>query len=765
MKIILKKFLFSPFFDYLLICILGLSIFFTWFKGDLFYFGGDMTYPLIPDLSISRLLYTWGEGNAGNMESGMLYYFHWMFFFIGQKLGISVPLIEHCFLYLNFILPGLGMYYLTSIIFPKICEKYEIQRLACWIAALFYMVCPALLNMPQVYWFYGVFPFMLAFFINTLLKPDLKDKIFYSILAAFFCFGFIMFFPNGQMTVVFLLTIGIFSLWALFFYEIALKEIIKSWLIFGLIIILLNLGFVIPFLITISSQGGQMLASTPISFSQNTWLEEGSNAMTGNLVLTYRLGPEGGRSGFYYSPGFFLYLVNFFLAIFAFSAVILLRKSKMVLFFALTALCGIFIVQGPNIPFGEIYKWFVSNILVLRIFRGTGWVNALVALSYAILIASAFSVLYYKITRYCDKIGEKSLVTPIQRGFFIFLIFLILMNGWPMVTGAHYNNPSNWPNNVMLQIPQDYYDLDSWIVNHNNPQNIRLLALPKIDGYQSVSWSNHWVISPVIPYISQTPVIYSTAGREGVYSPLINPIFNASVTNPKLMTKLAGVSNVHYFYFDNYDANAKELNRTYFDTKDPTNSFYTFEKSIGNLDLYRINENFTLPRVYGSSNIKTIEGSINPDFVDYLNNTTPDFRDKPVFFINKQLTQDQWNFVNGLQLQISDLEVQYQQQNPTHYEITSDSRSPYILILSTQYSPYWRATINGKEVETHLIANGYANAWYIDQTGPCKISIDYKIQQYYYIALLVSFLTLIICAGYLIINYVKKRSPKQDTQI
>jgi len=680
-----------------------------------------------------------------------------MFFFIGQKIGLSVGLTERLFLYLNFILPGLGMYYLTSVVFPKIHQNAEAKRLACWIAALFFMFCPVLLKQPQVYWFYGVFPFMLAFFIKTIDMPDLKDKIVYSFFAAIFSFGFLMFIPNGQMAVIFILTIALYSLWAHIFFKISIKEILKSWVIFSTIVILINLGFIVPFIFTLLGQGTQMLASTPISFSQSGWLEEGPHAMAGNLILTYGLGPEGGRylpTGFYYLPGLVLYLINFLLAILAFSAVVVLRKSKMVLFFAFTAFCGILIVQGPNIPFGPIYKWILSNFLIARIFRTTAMVNTVVALSYAILIAATFAELHHRISRHFKGPGQKNFMYLWQAGLAIVFISLIMVNGWPMITGAYYNTPDQWPNNVMRSVPSDYYALDAWVVNHENPQNIRLLALPAINGYQSVSWADYWVMAAVIPYISTTPVIFSTGGRESVYSPLIQPIYDASVQDPKLMAKLAGLSNVKYFYVDNYDANSKYLNRTYFADNDPDASIYSFERSIGDLDLYQIRYEYVLPRIYGTSNVQMVKGDIYPDFVERIN-STGNFSDSPVFFVERQFTADSWNLISNFKPQSYNPVIKFQQIDPTHYEVSSESQYPYILILNTEYSPYWTAMINGKEIDDHVIANGYANAWYIDQVGQSTISIEYKIQTYYLIALLISALVFLICAGYLALNFIK----------
>ena len=148
---ILRHVLSSPKFDYLLLALLGSFIFAVWFEGDALYFGGDVIYPLNPSWNIHRLLYTWNDMSGGSMEFGMMYYFQWSFFFITTKMGISLAMAQKLYLYLNFILPGLGMYYLTSVVYSKIYPDGGRKRIACWIAALFYMFCPTLLRQMQMY--------------------------------------------------------------------------------------------------------------------------------------------------------------------------------------------------------------------------------------------------------------------------------------------------------------------------------------------------------------------------------------------------------------------------------------------------------------------------------------------------------------------------------------------------------------------------------------------------------------------------------------
>jgi len=561
---IIRRILSSSKFDYLLLALLGSFIFAVWFEGDALYFGGDVIYPLNPSWNIHRLLYTWNDMNGGSIEFGMMYYFQWSFFFVTSEMGLSLAMVQKLWLYLNFIIPGLGMYYLTSVIYSKINPEGGGKRIACWIAALFFMFCPTLLRQMQFYWFYGVFPFILAFFIKAIDAPYIRGKIKFSILAALFFFGILLYLPNYQPLMDLLLILVLYSVGYLLLNRRKWIQLVKSWAVFGGVILLINIGALLPWLLMVFHQGGQILGEVPVSFTDR-WLDEGPHSMLRNLTLTFGLGQAGREfvpGGFYFSPSTAIYFVNLFFPIAAFSA-LLLKRSKLVIYFVLVALLGIVISQGPNAPFGEAYKWALINIPILRAYRATGVSNVLIALGYAVLIGFTISELYLKVKDYLTETGKKVFKYVLPIGMVVIVVILILVNGWPMVTGAYYKTPGEWPNNVMHEIPSSYYEVDNWLSSNDSSQNYRIMVYPPAGegGYQALAWPDGgYYGAPVAPFIYSKPSIYDVSGgRQGAWTSIVPLMYDAATCDTTKcvttrMLKLAGLLNARYMVFDGYSA-------------------------------------------------------------------------------------------------------------------------------------------------------------------------------------------------------------------
>lgn len=85
----------------------------------------------------------------------------------------------------------------------------------------------------------------------------------------------------------------------------------------------------------------------------------------------------------------------------------------------------------------------------------------------------------------------------------------------------------------------------------------------------------------------------------------------------------------------------------------------------------------------------------------------------------------------------------WKELSPTSYEVYAYSNGPFILVLLESYSPNWKLQINGKHVpETnHFLANSYANAWLINETGNLTLKVHYEIQDKLAISVIASSIT------------------------
>lgn len=150
--------------------------------------------------------------------------------------------------------------------------------------------------------------------------------------------------------------------------------------------------------------------------------------------------------------------------------------------------------------------------------------------------------------------------------------------------------------------------------------------------------------------------------------------------------------------------------------------------------------------------------------------------------------------------------ITFKKINPTKYVVNVENATqPFILVFSETFHPQWKIYIEDKSInldkvvvehpdfnvkeamhdwdaftiwdvnylfrkpildETyHFIANGYANAWYIDPKkidkdgdGKFTITIYFLDQSLFYLGLIISFSTFIACLGYLIYELKADRS-------
>jgi hypothetical protein len=119
------------------------------------------------------------------------------------------------------------------------------------------------------------------------------------------------------------------------------------------------------------------------------------------------------------------------------------------------------------------------------------------------------------------------------------------------------------------------------------------------------------------------------------------------------------------------------------------------------------------------------------------------------------------SFVNADNLlssnQQNNASITYEEINPTQYTVHVNSSSPFYLIFSESYDNGWIATVNGQQIpdQYHFTANGYANGWYVNQTGTYTITLEFWPQKLFYVGSAVSITTLIICTIYISKNKIK----------
>jgi hypothetical protein len=97
--------------------------------------------------------------------------------------------------------------------------------------------------------------------------------------------------------------------------------------------------------------------------------------------------------------------------------------------------------------------------------------------------------------------------------------------------------------------------------------------------------------------------------------------------------------------------------------------------------------------------------------------------------------------------------------NPTTWVVkVRNSTAPFVLVFGQTFNPNWKLYFGGQselggfasppiDDQLHYLANGFANAWYIDKTGDFLITIYFSPQSIVSIGMTVSLLTSLILLG------------------
>ena len=101
--------------------------------------------------------------------------------------------------------------------------------------------------------------------------------------------------------------------------------------------------------------------------------------------------------------------------------------------------------------------------------------------------------------------------------------------------------------------------------------------------------------------------------------------------------------------------------------------------------------------------------------------------------------------------QINDATILFKKINPTKYIVNCNSTYSFFLVFSETYSTDWVAYVNGKQLpeKDHFVANGFANAWYINTTGTFDIRLEYFPQNYFYLGGTLSLTSIVLITLYL----------------
>jgi hypothetical protein len=574
-----------------------------------------------------------------------------------------------------------------------------------------------------------------------------------------------------------------------------LLKVMKFWIIVAIVYVALNLWWLtLYFNALFSGYATHVLQSISLGFMSG-----------GSILESFRfLGMWAWKLGAYGTPYFPFWhhyyelpiaILSFLLVIVAFIGSILEKKNRLVLFFSVLAVLSLFLSKGIGTPLGGIYRYLYYNVPYFRIFREPYSKFTVVTLfSFSFLLGVSTSSISMLIRRKLN--GNKGRLLSLL--FIVFIISSILIVAFPLLNGeaVRSENGNGTMRSAYVDVPKYWYQAGNWL-RLNDPHS-RILLLPPGGLYIAYNWSYGFSGYPPAPIIFPNPtLIESSADTPSNY--MLNLIFQ-KIENGNNPLKLIQLSCIKYIVIQNdllWQYTYRKLDPKVIKDSLMKHEGFAFIKSFGNLDFYKIDDAYFLPHIYPATTLYLINGSINEmsQIVASDNFTIGN----SAFFLSNDLNREQIQFIKEHYNTVSIVEnapkISFQEINPTKYKIYVNASQPFFLVFSESYNSQWKAYVEDKPVKFdgpiaeyphvnvkevmndqyrfapedllflfskplnasyHFKVNGYANAWYIDpkeidkdRDGTFTITLYFWPQSLFYLGLIVSGLTLVVCIGYL----------------
>ncbi len=207
------------------------------------------------------------------------------------------------------------------------------------------------------------------------------------------------------------------------------------------------------------------------------------------------------------------------------------RPSRKTTFFWVVVLSAIFLAKGVGAPFGSVYVWFYTHVPGFVMFNRSYFFMSIVSLSYAILLASAYHKAVSQRPRLLrwknpfrrkpggvESGAQKARIIP-QILMISFLLFLILSQSWPFLTGNFEGRMK------VFAFPNEYSAAAKWLEQNGVGFSI-LLAPPYDAGVWKwfPSWQNNLPL--IYPAINNPLYQFAPADTQtlGWGAPTPNPL-------------------------------------------------------------------------------------------------------------------------------------------------------------------------------------------------------------------------------------------------
>ncbi|CAN5194889.1 hypothetical protein BH11PAT1_BH11PAT1_0110 [soil metagenome] len=468
----------------LLIPLVLLSVFIYSIWDRNYYIGGDLIFPLKPQDNMIKSLYLWEEQNGGLSFFKYMLFFWQGCFYIMSLLHIPTDIAIKLFIILLYILGSIFSYLLYLLLFKE--TKYGSKKFAFLFTSIFLLNPVAMLILIGTVPLYGI-PICFFFLVKYL---DTKNSFYIIPFSFFLNLSYFPDLPQAKLLIVFILA----SFFLLIVYkivrQISFRSLIFPLLMLGILTFLLNAFQLLPFL---NDALGEKAVYQDYTNTVTAYNGDADYLSASLLYITRfynsNLVGKGSLVGQFLGTSYFTIWTFFVLGI-AIAAPLLAKekKEKNIIYTSLLAfVIFIFIAKGANPPFGEVYRWMLTHVFIVKLFRTTATAIIGCVFFYSILVTFTL----YQLS---------------QRWKILFYIFLIcnILVFYPIYSGKKLDA---WIGGSIHQkgipIPNEYYVMGETL--DSLPDDGKILILPLNDGYIVKNWGYSGQ-SP-LPWLTKKPLI------------------------------------------------------------------------------------------------------------------------------------------------------------------------------------------------------------------------------------------------------------------
>jgi hypothetical protein len=432
------------------------------------------------------------------------------------------------------------------------------------------------------------------------------------------------------------------------------------------------------------------------------------------------------------------YNLGFLIPIISLFAIALFPSNKFIILLAIMLVCFLVLALGTNSPLPYLA---LSSPLsgVMWLFRDPSRFIQFIVLIYSIFLA--FTI--YRIT------SAKKLSKAIS----VLLVSLILISISSSFSAYTFVNSAGG-RFVPSMLPAPFTDLKSFL--DNDTGNYKVLWLPLVT-YLNYDWNKANETVAGNTYLQSSPK--ATYDPSSTQASRGNNFLRDLYSDVFLNYRTDQIGQILNMYGIKYVIVFTDL-----DGRQEAEAEIILRRINAQQDMYLVNQYgpYYVYRnaVFDSDNASQFYASTMSAAQFYASTMS--------FAISNYTRQDLGNFLDGWRTEVEkfpnpDLEVMY--QSPTRYLLRVNSTTPFLLVFTESYDPFWKIKVDGSTFADPMRVYYFLNGFAIDEPGQHIIELEYTPQTWLNIGVVVTVITLLAFLGYGIIYMFKGMSSLQAIDI